>query len=143
MKRCSVEPDEGQGRTADLGAWMETLRGVDLTDAEVEAAAQRLLADPQQALPVLLAQFADPAEDAALLAVASVTLKAWVEPYPVKPLMALLRSPGVGALAKALIMTVLERYGIDIEGSGLYGVGVNLEEFEVDRGAGSPGVSPN
>jgi len=138
-----VEPDDEQRRTGDLDAWLETLRGRDLTDAEVEAAAQRLLADRKQALPVLLAQFVDPEEDAALLAVASVTLKAWVEPYPIKPLMALLRSSEVGALAKALILTVLERYRIDIEGSGLYGVGVNLEEYELDRGGASPGVSSN
>jgi len=129
--------------TVELMRWMETMRGQDLTDAEVEASVERLLSEPTQALPILLAQFADEDEDAALLAVATVTLKRWVEPYPIKPLMALLRSPGVGALGKALIMTVLERYGIDTDTSGLFGVGINLEEHELSTGGGSGGVSQN
>jgi hypothetical protein len=57
--------------------------------------------------------------------------------------MALLRSPGVGALGKALIMTVLERYGIDTDTSGLFGVGIDLEEHELSTGGGSGGVSQN
>jgi hypothetical protein len=129
--------------TGELLKWLETLRGLDLTDAEVGAAAERLLAKPKLALPILLAQFADPEEDAALLAVATVTLKEWAEPHPIKPLMDLLRSPGVGALGKALIMIVLERYGIDMDSSGLLGVGLNLEECELDAGGGSGGVSQN
>lgn len=129
--------------SSNLNAWMESLRGVDLTDAQVEAAAERLRGEPDQALPLVLAQFADPEEDAAMLAVATVALRGWVEPYPVKPLMALLQSPGVGALAKALIMTVLERYGIDISGSDLFGVGINLEEYEVGGGGGGGRVSHN
>ena len=129
--------------TVELMRWMETMRGQDLTDAEVEASVARLLSEPTQALPILLAQFADEDEDAALLAVATVTLKRWVEPYPIKPLMALLRSPGVGALGKALIMTVLERYGIDTDTSGLFGVGIDLEEHELSTGGGSGGVSQN
>ena len=135
--------EEEQDPTAELLKWLETLRGLDLTDAEVEAAAERLLGEPTPALPVLLAQFADADEDAALLAVATVTLKRWPEPYPIKPLMALLRSPGVGALGKALIMTVLERYGIDTDTSGLFGVGIDLEEFKLSTGGGSGGVSQN
>jgi len=129
--------------TGELLKWLETLRGLDLTDAEVEAAAERLLGEPTLALPILLAQFADADEDAALLAVATVTLKRWAEPYPIKPLMALLRSPGVGPLGKALIMTVLERYGIAIDTSGLFGVGIDLEEFKLSTGGGSGGVSQN
>lgn len=129
--------------TGELMRWLETMRGQDLTDGEVEAAAERLLGEPTLALPIVLAQFADAEEDAALLAVATVTLKRWAEPYPIKPLMALLRSPGVGALGKALIMTVLERYGIDVDTSGLLGVGINLEEFELKRGGGGEGALQN
>ena len=129
--------------TGELLRWLEALRGQDLTDGEVEAAAGRLLGEPTLALPIVLAQFADAEEDAALLAVATVTLKRWVEPYPIKPLMALLRSPGVGALGKALILTVLERYGIDTDTSGLFGVGIDLEEHELRAGGGSGGVSQN
>jgi hypothetical protein len=129
--------------TGELMKWLETMRGQDLTDGEVEAAAERLLGEPTLALPILLAQFADEDEDAALLAVATVTLKRWVEPYPIKPLMALLRSPGVGALGKALILAVLEGYGIDTDTSGLFGVGIDLEEYELRTGGGSGGVSKN
>lgn len=129
--------------TGELMKWLETLRGQDLTDGEVEAAAERLLGEPTLALPILLAQFADADEDAALLAVATVTLKRWAEPHPIKPLMALLRSPGVGALGKALIMTVLERYGIDMDTSGLLGVGIDLEEFELKPGGGAEGALQN
>ena len=138
-----MEPDEAQRPSGDLSVWMETFRGLDLTDAQIEAAAERLRGQRDQALPLVLAQFADPEEDAALLAVATVTLQGWAEPYPVKPLMALLQSPGVGALAKALIMMVLEGYGIDISGSDLLGVGINLEDFEVNAGGGPGGVSHN
>lgn len=135
--------EEERDRTGELLKWLETLRGLDLTDAEIEAAAERLLGEPTLALPILLAQFADADEDAALLAVATVTLKRWVGPYPIRPLIALLRSPGVGALGKALIMTVLERYGIHADTSGMFGVGIDLEEYKLNTGGGSGGESKN
>ena len=123
--------------------WLERFRGLDLSDAEVEAAAKYLVADGKTALPMLMAQFADPREDPALLAVATVALKAWREPYPIKPLTKLLQSPDVGALGKALIMSVLERYGLDVEGTNLVGLGINLEEFEIKGGPGPAEVSNN
>ncbi len=123
--------------------WLEGFRDLDLSDAEVEAAATRLVADGKTALPVLLAQFADPREDPALLAVATVALKAWGGPYPITPLTQLLQSPDVGALGKALIMGVLERYGLDVEGTNLVGLGINLEEFEIKSGPGPVEVSNN
>ncbi len=138
-----MNADSDQGPRGELWTWLETLRGRDLTDTEVEAAAVRLRAQPDDVLPILLALFADPGEDAALLAVATVSLKGWPEPHPIKPLMALLRSPGVGALGKALIMTILETYGMDIYGSELFGVGIDLEEHELDGRAGSGGVARN
>ena len=136
-------PEEERDATGALMQWLETLRGLDLTDVEVEAAADRLLGEPARTLPILLAQYTDAEEDAALLAVATVALKRWVEPYPVKPLLALLRNPGVGALGKALIMTVLERYGIDMDAAGLYGVGIDLEEYELHADGQGGGVSQN
>ncbi len=123
--------------------WLETLRGLDLTDDEVEEAAGRLRADRHAALPLLLEQFTDPEEDAALQAVASVTLKGWSEPYPIEPLTNLLKSQEVGALGKALIMNVLERYGVDVDGTRLIGLGINLEEFEIEGNPGSHGASRN
>jgi len=128
---------------SELAQFLSTLRGADLTDPEVEAAAARLLAEREAALPLLLAEFADPEEDAALLAVATVTLQSWPAPYPVKPLLAMLKRAEVGALGKALVMKILERYGIDVDGTGLLGVGIDLEGYELDPMARYPGVSPN
>ena len=135
----------GSGEHGEQATWMwlEGIRGLDLTDAEVEAAAERLLDDREKALPIVLAQFSDPDEDPALLAVASVTLKRWGEPYPIDALTDLLRNRDVGALGKALIMNVLERYGVDVDGTGLIGLGINLEEFDLPGGPGSPGGSQN
>ena len=138
-----MECDDNATTSDDLSAWLETLRGTHLTDGEVEAAAERLLAEREAALPLLLAEFADPEEDAALLAVATVTLQSWPAPYPVKPLLAMLKRPEVGALGKALIMKILERYGIDVDGRGLLGVGIDLEAYELDPMTKYPGVSPN
>ena len=135
--------DHEEDPTGEMWEWLATLRGLDLTDAEVEAAATRLLADPERALPILLAQFTDPAEDPALLAVTTVALKGWAAPFPVKPLETLLRSKDVGALGKALIMTVLERYGLATDNPDFFGVGINLEEYEIDRTPGDRGASQN
>lgn len=138
-----MHDEHEEGPTGEMWEWLATLRGLDLTDAEVEAAAKRLLADPERALPILLAQFTDPAEDPALLAVTTVALKGWAAPFPVKPLETLLRSKDVGALAKALIMTVLERYGLAADNPDFFGVGINLEEYEIDRTSGDRGASQN
>jgi len=135
--------DHEEGPTGEMRERLANLRGLDLTDAEVEAAATRLLADPERALPILLAQFTDPAEDPALLAVTTVALKGWAAPFPVKPLETLLRSKDVGALGKALIMTVLERYGLATDNPDFFGVGINLEEYEIDRTPGDRGASQN
>ena len=134
----------GEERGAQaIWEWLEGFRGLDLSDAEVEAAAKHLVADGKTALPMLLAQFADPREDPALLAVSTVALKAWGEPYPIKPLTKLLQSPDGGALGKALIMSILDRYGLDVEGPNLVGLGINLEEFEIKGGPGPAEVSYN
>jgi hypothetical protein len=138
-----MRDEHEEGPTGEMWDWLATLRGLDLTDAEVEAAARRLLTDPERALPILLAQFTDATEDPALLAVATVALKGWAAPYPVKPLELLLRSKDVGALGKALIMTVLERYGMPADAPDLFGVGINLEEYEIDGALGDQGASQN
>lgn len=111
----------------------EALRGRDLTEAEVEAEVQRLLRMGDPAIPVLLDQFAD--GDETLLAVATQTLKAWGEPRPVEPLIGLLRDPGVGDLAKALILNILEKYGLDVDDPKLLGLSIDLEDYRVESGA--------
>lgn len=112
---------------------LEELRGRDLSDAEVDAEVRDLLAVGEAAIPVLLEQFTQ--EDETLLAVATQSLKAWGEPRPVEPLIALLRDPAVDDLAKALILTVLETYGLDVSDPELLGLVIDLEEYRV----GPPG----
>jgi HEAT repeat protein len=108
----------------------DELRGRDLADAEVDAEARRLLAIGEPAIPIILEQFRD--EDETLLAVATQALKAWAEPRPVEPLIALLRNPAVGDLAKALILNVLEKYGLDVDGPELLGLSIDLEDYQVN-----------
>jgi HEAT repeat protein len=123
----------------DLRERLEELRGKDLTDAEVEAEVQRLLAVGGPAVPVILDLFTD--GDETLLAVASQTLKSWGEPRPVEQLLNLLRDPDVSDLAKALILNVLEKYGLEVDGPELLGLGIDLEEYQINsRGNGGNGT---
>ena len=123
----------------DLRERLEELRGKDLTDAEVEVEVQRLLAVGGPAVPVILDLFMD--GDETLLAVASQTMKSWGEPRPMEQLLKLLRDPDVSDLAKALILNVLEKYGLDIDDPELLGLGIDLEEYQIDsRGNGSNGT---
>jgi len=106
------------------------LRGRDLTNAEVEVEVRHLLALGAPAIPVILEQFRD--EDESLLAIATQSLKVWGEPRPVEPLLALLRNPDVGDLAKALILNILEKYGLDVDDPELLGLSIDLEDYQVD-----------
>ncbi len=115
----------------------EELRGRDLTHAEVDAEVERLLTLGDPAIPVILEQFMG--EDETLLAVATQALKAWGEPRPVESLLALLRNPDVCDLSKALILNVLEKYGLDVDDPELLGLSIDLESYRVD----SPGNGGN
>jgi len=138
-----MESDEQQEwdeqERQSLKAWLEELRGRDLSDPEVEEAAKRLAASGSTGLRVLLAHLTDPAEDPALLAVASQTLRIWPRPYPVERLLVLLRKREVGALAKALILRVLEGYGLDTQDPTVLGVSIDLEEHQVEGQEGGNG----
>ena len=119
------------GTEAEIWAWLRELRGLDLTDDQVEAAADRLLERGGGALLILLDMYRQ--EDEAWLAVATQALKRWPEPYPIEPLMALLRDPSVDAMGKALILIVLETYGVDSSVPGLLGVSIDLEDYPLGR----------
>jgi HEAT repeat protein len=133
--------DPEQNRTPEeIRVRLESLRGQELTDAQVEAEVRGLLASGPLALPILLEQFRE--EDETLLAVATQALKAWEEPRPVEPLLDLLRDPEVGDLSKALILNILERYGLNVDAAELLGLSINLEEYGVDSGGnGNPGAT--
>ncbi|MBI2164747.1 MAG: hypothetical protein HYU32_11670 [candidate division NC10 bacterium] len=121
------EPGSSEQRIRER---LEELRGRDLRDAEVEEEVRQLLAAGEAAIPVILEQFTQ--EDETLLAVATRALKTWGDPRPVEPLLALLRDPAVGDLAKALILNILETYGLDVDDPGLLGLAINLEEYGLD-----------
>ncbi len=139
FSEASVGSSEKKQTAEEIRERLEELRGRDLRDAEVDAEVRQLLAVGEAAIPVILEQF--PQEDETLLAVATQALKAWGDPRPVEPLIALLRDPAVGDLAKALILTVLETYGLDVNDTELLGLGINLEEYRVGSlGNGDDGV---
>ncbi len=119
------------GFEEEIWGWLEELRGLDLSDAQVEAAADRLLEGGARSLPILLDMYRQ--EDETWLAVATQTLKRWPEPHPIEPLIALLRDPSVDDMGKALILVLLERYGLDPTAPGVLGVTIDLEEYPLDR----------
>ncbi len=112
----------------ELAQWLAGLRGQDLEDPAVDAAARRLADAGGLALDLVLAPFTSPEEDATLLAVASQALRVWTPPYPVEALVGLLGDRRVGALPKALILRVLEGYGMDTR--DVLGTSIDLEEYE-------------
>ncbi len=116
-----------EGGAEAIREWLKGLRGRDLSDPEVEAAAARLRSAGAVALPVALEVFSG--EDETLLAVVAEALKSWTEPSPVEPLLALLKGGDIDALGKALILNILEQHGLDVDSPEVLGLGINLEEY--------------
>lgn len=125
------DSEQGQG-AVEIRHRLLRLRGQDLTDSQVEAEVRALLAIGPPALPILLELFRQ--EDETLLAVATQALKAWEDPRPVEALLNLLRDPDVSDLSKALILNILERYGLDVDDAELLGLSINLEDYDLDPG---------
>jgi hypothetical protein len=50
----------------------------------------------------------------------------------VEPLLNLLRDPDVSDLSKALILNILERYGLDVDDAELLGLSIDLEDYDLD-----------
>jgi hypothetical protein len=50
----------------------------------------------------------------------------------VEALLNLLRDPDVSDLSKALILNILERYGLDVDDAELLGLSINLEDYDLD-----------
>ena len=114
----------------EIREWLHGLRGQDLSDREVEEAGERLAGGGTSILPIVLDLFRE--EDETLLAVATETMKRWPMPRPADSLVRLLRDPCVDDMAKALILVVLERYGLDPVSPEMVGLGINLEEYPID-----------
>ncbi len=118
-----------EAERTELARWLEEQRGRDLSDEEVEAAARRLAAAGGVALDPVLGHLRSPEEDATLLAISSQALRIWEPPYPVEPLLDLLRDREVGALPKALVLRILEGYGMATR--EILAPSIDLEEYEV------------
>ena len=122
----------------EIQEWLHGLRGRDLPDREVEEAGERLAAGGGSTLPIVLDLFRE--EDETLLAVATEAMKRWPMPRPTDSLVLLLRDPSLDDMARALILLVLERYGLDPVSPEMVGLGIDLEEFPIDPAAPGQGV---
>jgi len=137
--------DEELRAQEEIRSRLLRLRGQDLSDAAVEEEAAFLKASGAAAIPVLLDLFAG--EDETLWAVATQSLKAWDEPRPVEGLLALLHNPRIHDLAKALILSILERYGLDVDDPDVLGLASTsrttgwswMRRAGTGGGAGEPG----
>jgi len=127
----------------DVSAILDGLRGTEPTPEEVRAAADRITDLGEAAVPPLLEALAD--EDEAVLAVAAASLRRLASPATTQRLVLLLRSPRLGALAKALVLGLLEDAGLDIHDPSLVGAVADLEGLLFGPpstgagGAGGPG----
>lgn len=106
---------------------LESFRGTDPTPQEVAAAADRIATFGGAAVPPLLEALED--EDEAVLAVLAASLRRLTSPALTQRLLALLRSPRLGDLAKAIVLGVLEDAGMDIHDPSLVGAVADLEGF--------------
>ena len=109
----------------DAPAILEGLRGTEPGPAELRAAADRIAALGEAAVPCLLEALGD--EDEAVLAVVAASLRRLSSPALMQRLVTLLRSLRLGDLAKALVLGVLEDAGMDIRDPSLVGTVADLE----------------
>jgi len=116
----------GEESASDLVALLEELKRADLPPDLFGRRLRSLLDHGAQAIPLLLRQFESDDEEG--LALATSALKALDDPSLIPHLLTLLRAPHVGALAKGLILTLLEHYGFDTRDPSLIGASIDLQE---------------
>lgn len=109
----------------DAAEILERLRGTEPGPEAIRAAADRIAALGEPAVPCLLEALGD--EDEAVLAVVAASLRRLSSPAVMQRLVTLLRSPRLGDLAKALVLGVLEDGGMDIHDPSLVGTLADLE----------------
>lgn len=120
-------------------AILESFRGTDPTPQEVGAAADRIAGVGDAVVAPLLDALGE--EDEAVLAVAAASLRRLATPAVTQHLLTLLRSPGVGDLAKALVLGILEDAGMDIHDPSLVGAVADLEGLIASASSQPPGAS--
>ena len=111
-------------------AILDEVRGTEPGTAEVRAAADRIAAFGEPAVPPLLEALAE--EDEAVLVVAARALRPLANSAVTRALLGLLRSPDLGDLAKALLLSILEDAGMDIHDLSLVAAVVDLERILAD-----------
>lgn len=124
-----------------LGEIVERLRGQDVPSETLRAEAAKAAALGREAMPGLLRLYEQ--EDETLLALATVALKAMNDRAVLGPLLALLGSDRVDDLARGLMLTVLEHYGLDITDPGVLGISIDLGAVVAPPREGPPEPSPN
>lgn len=117
-KRTSEETVSG------LAQVLGELRGSDLPPGALKRHLESLLDHRDRAIPLLLGLFESEDEDR--LAFATAALKAMNDPSLVPALVGMLRSPDVGALAKGLLLKLLEHYGADTCDPSLIGASIDV-----------------
>jgi hypothetical protein len=108
----------------DLVPLLEELKRGDVPTDLLRRRLRSLLDHHPRAVPLLLRQFEG--EDEEGLALATAALKALDDPSIIPHLLALLRAPHVGDLAKGLVLTLLEHYGFDTRDPSLIGASLDL-----------------
>ena len=119
---------------------LDRVRGSEPTPEDVRAAADRIAAAGDAAVPPLLGALGE--EDEAVLAVAAASLRRLASPALGQRLLGLLRSPRIDDVAKALLLGVMEDAGMDIHDGSLVGSVVDLDgilsEAVRERGEARP-----
>lgn len=139
-----MAPGKGRRRTTDprlrdrrrIAEVLEALRGQDLTRPEMEDRLRPLRQMGDQVVPVLLEQFEEGDEE--MLFVAACALKVLNDRQVVEPLTRLLRSSRVDDLAKGLILSLLEHYGLDVHNPAVVGTAIDIESILSEGADRSP-----
>jgi hypothetical protein len=116
---------------AGLAPLLEELKRGDVPPDVLVRRLRSLLDHHPQATPLLLRQFER--EDEEGLALATAALRALDDPSIIPRLLALLRAPHVGDLAKGLVLTLLDHYGFDTRDPSLIGASIDLQEALKER----------
>jgi hypothetical protein len=114
---------------------LDGVRGAEPAPGEVRAAADRIAALGDGALPTLFQALEE--DDEAVLAVAAAALRRFPGPALAEPLMGALRSARLGEMAKALVLGILEDAGLDVSDPSLVGSVVDLEGALADGFGGA------
>ena len=110
-----------------LAGLFEELKGMDLAPDTLGQRLRPFFDHRAEAVAFLLGQFES--EDEEGLALATSALRAMDDPSLVPRLLNLLRSSRVDALAKGLLLILLEHYGVDLHDQSLIGTSLDVQDL--------------